>query len=520
MNRSTVLAVLPLLLLASRASAQSAPAPAPAPTAAQPAPASPSWNPPPPPVAPASGSPTVLELSTLKILKDKGILSQAEYDMALKDMGDSVGQEHVADQTSVVMGKFATTMYGFVEADSIYDTTQSFNDSAGNALVARAGSYAGESTRTQFSIRNSRIGFRMKAPEYNGIRTSAVAEMDFLGTQLPIGSGTGTGTEQAYFSNPTFRVRHMYLRMETPIVDILMGQYWQLYGWQSVYHPNTVEIQGVPGQLYSRTAQIRISKTVKSEDVIFEAAIAAMRPPQRNSGVPEGQAGLRFGINNWTGVTTAGGTGTSIQPASIAITGDARAFRVPNYAAKASTDVNQETGRMGTGVAIDAFIPVIPAKVRQGNALSLNGEFSTSYGAADLYTGLTGGAPAALPTGATAGSGTPDIDTGLAVYDNGGGLHLIHWTSYLLGLQYTLPGAEGKMWVSANYSHIETDNLINGFGKATATLKAEDWFDFNLFADVTPSVRLGLEYANFNDTYEDGMHAINHRGQFTGWYIF
>src|SRR5439155_872191 len=90
----------------------------------------------------------------------------------------------------------------------------------GYAIVAYPGTYAGEQGRTQFSIRNSRIGFRMKAPEYNGIRTSAQLEMDFLGTQLPPGTGPGTGGEGAFFSNPTFRVRHANLKLETNVVDI------------------------------------------------------------------------------------------------------------------------------------------------------------------------------------------------------------------------------------------------------------------------------------------------------------
>jgi hypothetical protein len=49
---------------------------------------------------------------------------------------------------------------------------------------------------------------------------------------------------------------------------------------------------------------------------------------------------------------------------------------------------------------------------------------------------------------------------------------------------------------------------------------SEDWFDANLFMDVTPALRLGLEYANFNDKYVDGVHSINHRGQFSAWFIY
>ena len=43
------------------------------------------------------------------------------------------------------------------------------------------------------------------------------------------------------------RIRHAMFRVETPVVDVLVGQYWHLFGWQDGYHPNTTEIQGVPG---------------------------------------------------------------------------------------------------------------------------------------------------------------------------------------------------------------------------------------------------------------------------------
>ena len=101
-------------------------------------------------------------------------------------------------------------------------------------------------------MRNSRIGFRLKGPETENIKSSALAEMDFLGNQ-PLGApnplGTPAVTEAAFFNNPTFRVRHYMLKMETPIVDLMAGQYWELFGWQSYFHPNTVELQGVPGQI-------------------------------------------------------------------------------------------------------------------------------------------------------------------------------------------------------------------------------------------------------------------------------
>ena len=54
---------------------------------------------------------------------------------------------------AAVSAKFAATFYGFVEFDSIYDSTQSFNDLAGNGAIARSGTYAGDHGRMIFGAR-------------------------------------------------------------------------------------------------------------------------------------------------------------------------------------------------------------------------------------------------------------------------------------------------------------------------------------------------------------------------------
>ncbi len=518
MRRSTAAPVGLIARLASSSAAMLVTAFAPCAMAQEAAPLPPAV-PPPPPQAP------VVELSTLKILHEKGVLSDKEFDTAMKDAGNSIG-EHASDSTTVVMGKWATTIYGFVEEDNIYDTTQSLNDSAGSAQIARAGTYAGDNDRTQFSIRNSRIGLRFKAPEFHDIRVSGQAEMDFLGTQLPIGYGQPYfGTEAAFFTNPTFRVRHMNFKVETPVVDILMGQYWQLYGWQSAYNPNTVEIQGVPGEIYGRTPQVRISKSVKTEPVTFEIAIAAMRPPQRNSATPEGQAGMRLAVNGWTGVQTVGSTATSIQPASIAITGDMKNVRLPGF--PAPTAANYTQSKVSAAIAADAFLPILPGhKGKMGNSLSFTGEVASGYGIADQYTGLSGGAGFPAPPNPMMTTPAPtyaqDIDNGIVTFDASGNLQYIKWTSAIVGLQYYLPGAAGKMWVSTNFSYTGSDNNTS-FTNVAAVSKLrlkEFWGDANFFLDLTPSVRFGLEYANFHDVYGDGVVAVNHRAQFSGFFLY
>ncbi len=413
-----------------------------------------------------------------------------------------------------IVGKWDATLYGFVEADFIWDSTQGLNDLAGNAGIPRPGTYAGNHGQLIMAGRNSRIGFRLAAPSYHGIKASAMLEMDFLGNQPP-----GI-TEAALLLNPTFRFRHYNFKIETPYVDVLFGQYWQLFGWQSLFHPNTVDILGVPGQVYSRSPQVRVSKKITAGDVSIDLAIAAIRPPQKASSTPDGQAGIKLNYDKLKAWHTAGGSGSSLDSAAIGVSVVGRRFAVDEFSA---TPVNQVT-RNGYGISLDALIPLVPAtKEHRENALTLTADFATGAGIADLYTGLTGGvAQPLLPAPAGGGAApvyTPNIDNGLALFVPDGTLHPVQWTSFMVGAQYYLPPS-GNFWVSGNYSHMHSDNA-HAFALAKNTpWDTSDWFDINLFCDVTPAVRFGLTFDRFNQTYVDGVDATNYRVQFSAWYLF
>src|SRR5262249_26500943 len=153
-----------------------------------------------------------------------------------------------------------------------------------------------------------------------------------------------------------FRIRHAYLKAETPWVDVTIGQAWNLLGWQPVFIPAVVQWPGLIGELYGRSPQLKLSRAFKTDFLTVEAAVAALRPVQRDSGVPNGEAGLRLTLNKWAGVHTSYLTATQGLPLSLAITGDVRAFRVPELSA-APASSNTATGG---AVAVDAFIPIIP----------------------------------------------------------------------------------------------------------------------------------------------------------------
>jgi hypothetical protein len=416
-------------------------------------------------------------------------------------------------ETPAVVSKWDATLYGFVELDTIWDSTQGLNDLAGNAGIPRPGTYAGEHSQTTMAARNSRIGFRLAMPAYNDIKVTGLLEMDFLGNQPP-----GIA-EAAFILNPTFRFRHYNFKLETPIVDILIGQSWQLFGWQPLFHPNTVDIQGVPGQVYSRSPEVRVTKRIKTDDVTVEIAVAAARPPQRASATPDGHAGIKLSYDKRKAYHTGGGAGGALDSAAIGVSVVGRRFAVNEFSATPQTEVT----RNGYGLSLDALIPVIPAtKDHKENALTLTGDFATGAGIADLYTGLTGGvSQPALPNPMMTNPApvyTPNVDNGLVMFVEDGTLHPVQWTSFMVGAQYYLPPS-GRVFVSANYSHMSSSNA-HAFGPSNRVWDKSNWLDTNLFCDVTPAVRLGVTFDWFNQTYVDGTDATNYRAQFSGWLIF
>lgn len=457
---------------------------------------------------------TAVEFTSLRLLHEKGVISKEEYDRAMRDLGQVTGLR-AADSLTLVLGSLSTTLYGFIEAHAMYDTTQSFTDAPVSTQVARPGTYAAEHPRFQFSLRDTRLGFRFKGPDITpSVHTSANLEMDFFAPPV------AGASEAAFFDNSPLRVRHAFFKIETPVVDILFGQTWDVFGWQPLYIVPTVQYSGVPGTLFGRTPQLRLSKTIKTSAITVESVVAALRPPQRDAAVPEGQIGLRLSLNSWSALQTIFTSMTIESPASIAVTGTVRKVAVREWSA---APVEEKTG-LGRGIAVSAFIPIIRAtKEKRENSLALHGEFATGKGIADLYAGLVGGVEnAPLPSpepGAPAPIYTPNIDPGIAVYDSSGELKLVQWTTFIVGAQYSPPGLDGKVFVAANYARSTSSNSKE-LGDPTRVRAREDWFNVCAWVDPVKPLRVGLEYSRFDDAYADGEHGINHHVEIDAFWFF
>jgi hypothetical protein len=416
-------------------------------------------------------------------------------------------------------GGWSASIYGFAELDIMSDSTQSFSESATNNTLARQNTPAGDNPRTQLTARNSRLGFKIQAPQWGEIKTSAVVELDFFGeSQLTTKQG------ESYTAGPA-RMRHFYAKVETPIVDVLAGQYHDLFAWGGAgFYPNTVAFLALPGEIYHRNPQLRLSKTIKAGAIDFEIAAAAVRPVQRDAVMPDVQGGLKLDINGWTGASVPGASRPVAAPMSLAVSGVARRFSVTDFA---QSPANPQTGS-GYGIAANAFIPIIPAKTADlSNALSLTGEFTTGAGISDLYTALTGGVGfPALPNPnmfAAAPVYTPNIDPGIVTFDASNQLQAIKWTGVVLNAHYHLPIADGKkVWLSGTYSFLKSSNsvaLTPIQGRPFVFDRAQ-YIDANLWWGVTPAVQVGLSYQRTQQTFGDGAVAHNNRGEGAFYFFF
>jgi predicted porin len=424
-----------------------------------------------------------------------------------------------------VTSKWSTTIYGFAEVDLMHDTTQTFSDSPGNGAILRPTGLAYNNGRTQTTARNSRLGVRMSAPEFEGMKASGNIEMDFMGNQPAV-------SEASFVNNGTFRIRAAYAKVESEYVDLLAGQYYFLFGEQPFFFPMSIWFFGLPNQAFGRTQQLRLSHTFKSDAAIVDVAVAAQRPPQRDSEIPDFQGGIKVGVNGWKGVHAGGSGYAAFDPLTIAASGSFRHFRVNEFAGPPTALRTID----GWGISLDGMIPVIPARSAKdkGNALTLTGSFVTGEGIGDLIGGLTGGAafpqlPGAMGAAGAGGAYSTNIDPGILQYDTAGNLRALKWQTFMVGAQYFLPPT-GRISIGANYTQGNSDNITDGLtatapaGCPQCTLgsvfKKSQFFEAVVLGDLTPAVRIGAAWQRIQQTRGDDAVSKNNRLELAVYFFF
>jgi hypothetical protein len=405
--------------------------------------------------------------------------------------------------------------YGYARFDAIEDSTQSFEDGIQPNLIQRAGTYRGDHRRTIFTARDSRLGVFVGAPTYRGMRSMGQVELDFYGL-VP----TDARRHDSVVFGP-LRIRLAYLKLETSIVDVIAGQYYDLFGWNAYFYPMTVGYLGVPAEIYHRNPQLRLEKKLHLGQVEILAAAAAVRPGQRDSGLPEGQFGLKIAYNGWTGAATPGFGRPALSPLSLGVSGIYRAFELPAFRAEPGSS---HVKAFGYGFAVSGLLPVIPVKNIQdrGNSMTITGEYSIGTGIADMYTFMDGGSRLPLlpnPNQAQPAIQYPvNIDPGLVTFDRDLHLKTINWQAFVGGLQYYLPVDRGRVWICGLYSRIWSNNIKNltpapSWGGIFTKM---EYFDANIGIDITPAVVLGLSFQSVRQTFGDEAPPVPIYGAIAG----
>jgi hypothetical protein len=352
------------------------------------------------------------------------------------------------------------------------------------------------------------------------VRTSGRIEVDFFGNE-PVGT-----TEDVTYSASAVRLRHAFVKFETPVLDVLTGLTNDLFAWGGAgFYPNTVAFLGVPGEIYHRDPQVRLGKLLSGSYVTFEAAAAAVRPLQRDAEIPDAQGGLRIAFERWRGTSAQGAGLPRSAPAALGVSGVYRRFVVPAFTATAANPNKAN----GWGAAVNLFLPIIPASSAEdlGNSLSATAEATIGTGISNLYTSLTGGvAFPVLPNPAMTlpvPVYIPDIDPGLVTYDAAGNLKTVNWRALVVGLQYRAPFGMGKkLGLAALASQLESNNVSDvtpAQGQFFIFKKAQ-YVDGSVFFSPTPESQIGASVQIERQTFGDGVYGTNLRGELAVYYFF
>jgi len=75
----------------------------------------------------------------------------------------------------------------------------------------------------------------------------------------------------------------------------------------------------------------------------------------------------------------------------------------------------------------------------------------------------------------------------------------------IIGLQYYLPIENGRVWLSANASRLQSSNIVSLTPEASrgGIFYRQDYYDANLYTAVTPAVQIGLSFQATHQIFGD-----------------
>ena len=481
----------------------------------------------------------------LHLLLNKGIITQEEYDQAVtEEQRTKVADEsHAPPAAATTKNGLQVKLGGFAEIDFVGDSTRSVTEIIGNRSVLRSDTVGGANSQFFASPRNSRIWFDVRAPERDGLQSRYFASIDFLGNQPSV--GTSGVSEMSAMTSPVPRIFQMYFQVESPAVDVKIGQDWSRFGFMSEYSRGQVSVAATPANMFNRWIQASVSKRLPlTDDLTLTPVFSVERPPQADATLPSFVAGAQLAYHSLQApYTGASSSDVSLKPLSLQISGVGRRLTAnsggPTSSSGTQPNLNSQAHATGWGVSSSLFIPVMPSRNGElGHTAHVVMEGVTGAGIADFFTGLSWGVCNSVCGTSTNGGfggsafGQTNIDGGLgAVSSRTGTFEAIRTTSMMVHGTYYLPD-DGQTWMGGGYGTIYSSNAAEMTCTVSATscggalrtaqsiyIRDSTYYGY-IFHDFTNEIRAGLETNWVRTTYADGAHAENRRIQLSFFYRF
>jgi hypothetical protein len=389
------------------------------------------------------------------------------------------------------------------------------NNANGNQGVANASSSFAMATG------QTSLNFLVKGPDTWGAKTTAFVQGNFVGQTTNDGQpGTRYGT---------FTMSHAYMDFTWASTKLIVGQNWQLWGFQPSYNFLGLYDLLMAGR-GNTVPQISITQNFTKD---FYGSFGIQEPYNfRDQIGGSANLGQALSPQQGVGVNTSAGTNTNPRvtsqipdfAAEIGYKSDACGRIGPNVLQLAAggfwgqdtmiyVDPNGPANHYSTdhvnrwGAAFKAFIPIIPEKnLNKAGSLSVSGSIFTGQNLANWFLGARA-IVAPVPYDQEIGKGlSPAWNTPVTT----GGWGQV---SYYLTDKVYLNGLAGynRNYESATYKMIYPNQI-------------DQWQQYivNLLYDVNPAVRFGVEYSYTNAAFNapglnNGGNAGPANGQLAGY---
>jgi hypothetical protein len=256
-------------------------------------------------------------------------------------------------------------MYGFIKLDASYDCSRT---TPGN-YVKWVDSEAYNCSDDEFNItaNQTRVGFKIKGPETENMKTSGQLEWDLYGS-----SG------ESYENKPKLMTRHAFLKIENPKkkCSLIAGQTWDVV---SPLNPTTLNYSVLwwAGNYGYRRPQIRLTKDVDlGNDMTLKLQGAVARTIGTASGGLNTEPGADAGFPMVQGRASVTLPGIGPKPIVVGVSGhwgQEEHDYMPGAEVE-STDADTWSG------CVDVTLPI-------SNTLTVKGEIQTGAN----YSALLGG---------------------------------------------------------------------------------------------------------------------------------